>query len=88
MDGYEAIGLFCYEAIRLLVAHGPWSVSFTDFQQHLLFSHRPHISVPILAFQSKTQEPLVTNSSGRFVRAKQYELLFALTLHSNTRVVL
>ena len=54
MDGYEAIRLFVYEAIGLSVARGPWSVNLVDFQQHLLFSLRPHITVPILAFQ-KTQ---------------------------------
>ena len=52
MDGYEAIRLFGYEAIRLSVAHGPWSVNLVDFQQHLLFSLGPHITVPILAFQN------------------------------------
>ena len=31
-----AIRLFGAEAIRLLVAHGPWSVNLAEFQQHLL----------------------------------------------------
>ena len=52
VDGYEAIRLFGYEAIRLSVAHGPWSVNLVDFQQHLLFSLGPHITVPTLAFHS------------------------------------
>ena len=30
-----------YEAIRLFVANGPWSVNLADGQQHLLFSLRP-----------------------------------------------
>ena len=51
VDGYEAITLFGYEAGGLLVAHGPWSVDFVDFQQHLLFSLRPRITVPTFAFQ-------------------------------------
>ena len=44
--------LFGYEAIRLAVGHGPWSVNLVDFQQHVLFSLGPHITVPILAFHS------------------------------------
>ena len=52
VECYEAIRLFGYEAIRLLVAHGTWSVNLVDFQQHLLFSLGPHIKVSILAFQS------------------------------------
>ena len=35
----EAIRLFGYEAIKLILAHGPWSVNLADFQQHLLFSN-------------------------------------------------
>ena len=42
-----------YGAIRLPVAHSPWSVNLGDFQQHLLFSLRFHITVPILAFQNE-----------------------------------
>ena len=38
-------------ALRLFVAHGPWNVNLFDFQQHLLFSLCPHITVPILASQ-------------------------------------
>ena len=30
--GSEAITLLGYEAIRLLVAHGSWSMSIVDFQ--------------------------------------------------------
>ena len=56
MDGYEAIGVFGYEAIRLSVAHGPCNVNLVDFQQHLFFSLRPHNTVPILAFQSMALE--------------------------------
>ena len=48
VDGYEAIRLFGYEAIKLLV-DGQWGVNLVDFQQHLMFSLRPHIT--ILAFQ-------------------------------------
>ena len=51
VDGYEVIRLFDYEATRLSVVHGPWSVSLVDFQQHLFFSLRPHITDPFLAFQ-------------------------------------
>ena len=40
-----------YQAIRLLRAHVPWSVELVDFRQHLWFSHRPHITVPMLALQ-------------------------------------
>ena len=58
VDGYEAIRLFGYEAIRLSVAHGPWSVNLVDFQQHLLFSLGPHITVPILAFQTDIADVL------------------------------
>ena len=46
-----AMRLFGYDAVRLLVAHRPWSVNLVDFQQHLVFSLRPHITVPILASQ-------------------------------------
>ena len=52
MDGYEAIKLFGYEAIRLSVAHGPGSVHLVDFQPHLFFSLRPEITVPIFDFQN------------------------------------
>ena len=33
------------------MAHGPWSVNLVNFQQHLLFSLDPDITVPILTFQ-------------------------------------
>ena len=46
--------LAMYEAIKVLVAHGPRSVSLVDFQQHLLISLRPHITVPIMVFKDKT----------------------------------
>ena len=55
VDGSEAIRLFGYDAIGLLMAYALWIVSPVDFQQHLgthlLFSHCPHITVPMLAFQ-------------------------------------
>ena len=47
MDSY-----FGYEALKLRVAHVPWIVNLVDFQRHLLFSLRPHITFAILAFQS------------------------------------
>ena len=56
MDGYETIKLFGCGAIKLLVAHGPWSVSLVDFQPHVLFSLLPHITVPILAVQRETEQ--------------------------------
>ena len=62
VDGYEAIRLFGYEAIRLSVAHGPWSVNLVDFQQHLLFSLRPHITVPILAFQIDAFDRIISGN--------------------------
>ena len=51
MDGYDAIRLFGHEAIKPVVAHGPRSVDVVEFQQHLLLNLRPHITVPMLAFQ-------------------------------------
>ena len=51
-DAYEATQLFVYEAIKQLVGHGPWNVNFVDFQQHLLFRLRPHITIPVSAFQN------------------------------------
>ena len=42
-----------------IVAHGPWRVNLVDFQQDLLFSHGPHIIVPILAFQTTTRINIV-----------------------------
>ena len=49
MDGYEAIKLFGYDAIKLSVAHGPWTMSLVDFRKYFLFSPRPHITAFILA---------------------------------------
>ena len=48
-DGYEAIKLFGYDTMRVLVPHGPWNVNLVDFQKHLLFSLRPHSTATILA---------------------------------------
>ena len=57
MNGHDAIKLFGYDAIKLRVAHGPWNVNLVDFQQYLLlqFSLRPQITVPMKAFQIRTE---------------------------------
>ena len=70
-------------AIRLLVAHEPWSVNFVAFQQHLLFSHSPHITVPILAFQrAKVQEA----PEDRAAKSKLYGILsMSNPAHAETR---
>lgn len=39
--------VFCYETVRLLVAHGPKSVDLVDFHHNLLFSLRPHMIILI-----------------------------------------
>ena len=44
MDGYEAMKLFGYEAIKLLVAHGPWSVNLVDFAMEQYY--HTHIGSP------------------------------------------
>ena len=46
-----AMKLCGYEATRLLVAHGPWSVNLVDFLHYLLLSLCRCITAPILAFQ-------------------------------------
>ena len=38
--------------MKLLAARGPWSVHNVNLEQRFLFSLRPHIIVPILAFQN------------------------------------
>ena len=49
---WTAVKLLGNYTIKLSVANGPWDVNLVDFEQHLLLNLRPHITVPILAFQT------------------------------------
>ena len=73
---WMAMKLFGYEVIRLLVAHGPWSVNFVDSQQYLFFSFRPHIMVHVLAFDSIAK----TTISQKSVFSRIWKLIFDVFL--------
>ena len=63
-----SIRLLGCEAFRLLIAHGPWSLNLVDFQQHLLCSLCPHITVPLAFLKVAHMRSYITLS--RFVRAE------------------
>ena len=65
------------------MSHG---VDPVDFQQHFLFSFRPHTTVPILAFQVLVQLALLPVSGvRRILRATQSAVgLFQLIVHLGT----